>query len=78
MFKVGDDVRTPESMPVSRGKVTRVYEDGRFYEVEKAYGRLRYRRKYSLRMLLDAIEAHKNVEKERRQRAKATRKARSV
>ncbi len=72
-FKIGDDVRTPESLPVSHGRVTRVYEGGRFFEVEKVYGRQRYRRKYTLATLLAAIEADRQRVKARRQRAKKAR-----
>jgi len=73
-FNVGNQVRTPECLPVSYGIVTQVYEHGRYYEVQKQYGRRKWRRKYTLAELEDAAALEQRLKQERRLRAKLRRK----
>ena len=76
-FKLGELVRTPTSLPAAWGRITRVYEEGRFYEVEKRYGRQFWRRKYGHATLVAAAEKHQRDIEAKRDRAKEARRLRT-
>lgn len=70
-FEIGQQVRTPESLPVCYGTVIEIYNEGEFVKVRKEYGRKKWARKYTRKQLEDAEQADKDRRKASRDRYKA-------